>query len=129
MSSTPQTAVVQALEVAAVAGAAAEVRREPRVAAVDEVLRDAVPLVGRRVGRPAVRVDDRGDGRVGRRAGGPEQEAVDLEPVERPVRDLFRASTCGAARTAAGVGASSTVRAPSSAASMRSMRGAVAWSS
>src|SRR3954467_2238912 len=59
----PPPAVFFSLEVAAVAGRAAEVRREPRVALVDEVLRARVVVVDVGVGRAAVRRDDRGDRR------------------------------------------------------------------
>ena len=91
-------AVQQPLEVAAVAGRAAVVRREPGVALVHEVLRVPVPLVAVRGDGAAVRVHDRGCGLLGRGARRPEEVRVDLDAVERPVGDLLRArraARCG----------------------------------
>ena len=98
MSSTPQTPWFEPLEVAAVAGRAAEVDREPGVALVDEVLRVPVPLVavaarsGRRAGRrsPAPALG-RGAARAG--TGTPGSRGRRTSGTSPPP-----ARTCGAAR-------------------------------
>src|SRR5690242_21429353 len=78
--------MVAALELAPVAGRAAEVRRQPGVALVDEVLRVAVPAVAGGIRRSAVRVHD---GRDGAGRDGPHEEGGDLEPVEGGEADLL----------------------------------------
>ena len=90
-------AVVLPFEVAAVAGRAAEVDGEPRVAHVHEVLRVAVPFVAVTVGRPAVRIHHGGNRIVRRCSRGPHQERGDLEAVERLVGHVLELRVRGAA--------------------------------
>ena len=82
-------AMVRALELAAVGGAAAEVDGEPGVALVDEVLGDAVPLVAGHRGGPTVGLHDRRARVFGRCHGRAVQPAVHLHAVERQVGHVF----------------------------------------
>ena len=97
-------AVVEALVVAPVAGRAAEVERQPRVALVDEVLGVAVPVVDVGVGRAAVRIDDRRHRAVGRGVLRAAQEGRDLQAVEGGERDLLELGVGRAARRRAARG-------------------------
>ena len=128
MSSTPQTPWFAALEVAAVAGRAAEVDREPRVALVHEVLRVAVPVVAVGVGRAAVRVDDRGHRAAPADASrGRIRNAGDLEAVERLERHVLERGVRARSRIDRGAGAWMARGAPPGA--TRRSSGGVAWSS